>query len=136
MLFYVDKANAALPVTGNPYLIVTAAIGELYMKLWDRVCRPCWENYAARWNADIVVLTGHIDDSEMALARSPAWQKLLILALGGALSAPVMARCRHPDFPQSAEHFRIRDRSGQDRCLHQWRAAVSGRKADLSRAAS
>ena len=79
MLFYVDKANAALPVTGNPYLIVTAAIGELYMKLWDRVCRPCWEDYAARWNADIVVITGHLDDSEMAMARSPAWQKLLIL---------------------------------------------------------
>ncbi len=79
MLFYVDKANAALPVTGNPYLIVTAAIGELYSKLWERVCRPCWEDYAARWKADIVVLTGCIDDSEMALARSPAWQKLLIL---------------------------------------------------------
>ena len=79
MLFYVDKASAALPITGNPYLIVTAAIGELYMKLWDRVCRPSWENYAAQWNADIVVITEYLDDSELAKARSPAWQKLLIL---------------------------------------------------------
>ena len=79
MLFYVDKINGELPVTGKPNLIVTAAIGELYMKLWNRVARPSWENYAARWNADIVVITAHLDDSEMAMARSPAWQKLLIL---------------------------------------------------------
>jgi len=79
MLFYVDKADAALPVTAKPYLIVTAAIGELYMKLWDCVARPSWEKYADQVNADIVVITGHLDRSDMAMARSPAWQKLLIL---------------------------------------------------------
>jgi len=79
MLFFIDKANTELPVTGNPHVIVTAAIGELYMKLWNCVARPSWENYAAKFNADIVVITGHLDDSEMAMARSPAWQKLLIL---------------------------------------------------------
>jgi hypothetical protein len=79
MLFYVDKANVDLPVTGNPHLIVTVAIGELYMKLWNRICRPSWENYAAQWKADIVVITEYLDDSELAKARSPAWQKLLVL---------------------------------------------------------
>jgi hypothetical protein len=79
MLSYVDKANAELPVTGNSRLIVTVAIGEQYRDLWEGGCRASWELYAAQWNADIVVITGYLDDSEAALARSPAWQKLLIL---------------------------------------------------------
>lgn len=79
MLSYVDKPNTELPVTGNPRLIVTIAIGELYRDLWESACRPSWEAYAAQWHADIVVITGHLEDSDLAMARSPAWQKLLIL---------------------------------------------------------
>lgn len=63
----------------NRHAIVTVVIGEEYNDLWNNTCRPSWEKYADKYNCDIIVVNDFLDKSEHSLARSPAWQKLLIL---------------------------------------------------------
>ncbi len=59
--------------------IVSVVIGEVYENTWMRMCAPSWIAYASKIGADIIVLNGRIDASDVD--RSPAWQKLLILDL-------------------------------------------------------
>ena len=60
--------------------IVTLAIGEVYRERWLRYCAPLWEAYARRHGYDLFCLTMPLDESPRAIARSPAWQKCLILS--------------------------------------------------------
>jgi hypothetical protein len=59
--------------------IVTLCVGDEYVRLWGHLCKRGWELYAAQNNFDLIVLSQPLDDSERGRARSPAWQKLLIL---------------------------------------------------------
>jgi hypothetical protein len=82
MLRFIDPmAPAAWPggVRQADRAIVTLLLGEEYRTIWERVCRPSWEHYADRFGHDICVITAPLDVSPRAAARSPAWQKLLVL---------------------------------------------------------
>ena len=65
--------------------LVTLAIGEKYLVPWRALCEPGWRAYAARHGYDLVVITQPLDTSPRAAARSPAWQKCLVL--GDAIAA-------------------------------------------------
>lgn len=60
--------------------LVTMLIGESYQDYWKAYCQPTWKGYADRHGLDLIPLTEPIDNSPRALARSPAWQKCLILS--------------------------------------------------------
>lgn len=60
--------------------LVTLAIGKSYELMFEKLCRRFWSAYADNHNFDIVVLKNHLDISEKAQSRSPAWQKCLILS--------------------------------------------------------
>jgi hypothetical protein len=59
--------------------IVTLAVGETYLSRWKHHCERGWRNYAQNRGYDLVVIDKLIDETPRALARSPAWQKCLIL---------------------------------------------------------
>jgi hypothetical protein len=59
--------------------IVTLTIGDDYRGPWEKLCRASWLRYGARHGYDIVQITGTLDTSPLAAARSAAWQKCLIL---------------------------------------------------------
>jgi hypothetical protein len=59
--------------------IVTLAIGGEYADRFEAHCRANWAAYAKRHGFDLVVITDPLDTSCRARARSPAWQKCLIL---------------------------------------------------------
>jgi hypothetical protein len=59
--------------------IVTLTIGDAYRGPWEKLCRTSWLSYGARHGYDIVQITGKLDTSRLAEARSPAWQKCLVL---------------------------------------------------------
>jgi len=59
--------------------IVTVIIGGEYLKIWKTLCEANWRAYADLHGYDIFVISDYIDKSDASLARSPAWQKLLIL---------------------------------------------------------
>lgn len=63
----------------NDAAIVTLAIGESHASNWKRYCAPNWLPYADKHQLDLIVLTEPLDDSPQAQARSPAWQKCLVL---------------------------------------------------------
>lgn len=63
----------------NTKAIVTITIGDDFIELWRKRCRPNWELYARRHGYDIIVIDAPLDDSERAQMRSPSWQKCLIL---------------------------------------------------------
>jgi hypothetical protein len=65
--------------SGARAAIVSFVIGEVYEKTWTRMCAPNWIRYARRIGADVILFKGRIDAGDVA--RSPAWQKLLILGL-------------------------------------------------------
>jgi hypothetical protein len=65
--------------------IATLAIGSAYADRFARYCRAGWEAYAERHGFDLFVFEQPLDASTRARARSPAWQKCLIL------SAPPLA---------------------------------------------
>lgn len=79
MFFVIDNADAVIPPTGNKTAIVTIVIGGPYVATWDRLSNESWQHYAIRWDMDLIAITVPLDASERAAARSPAWQKLLIL---------------------------------------------------------
>jgi hypothetical protein len=58
--------------------LVTLALGDKHRAVFERV-RPGWEAYAARHGYELTPLFAPLDESPRAKARSPAWQKLLIL---------------------------------------------------------
>jgi hypothetical protein len=60
--------------------LVTLAIGEAFLTRWRALCEPGWRAYATRHGYDLVVIAQPLDTSARAAARSPSWQKCLILA--------------------------------------------------------
>lgn len=60
--------------------IVTLAVGERYIKMFDTLCRNNWEIYTKKFNYDLIVVTEPLDLSDRAKSRSVSWQKLLILS--------------------------------------------------------
>lgn len=63
----------------NDKAIVTLALGERYLERWRAACEPNWRAYAARHGYDVICLDAPLDLSARAAARSPAWQKCLVL---------------------------------------------------------
>jgi hypothetical protein len=59
--------------------IVTLVIGDSYRALFDRTARANWKTYAEKHRLAPVVFDKPLDMSPRAAARSPAWQKCLIL---------------------------------------------------------
>lgn len=60
--------------------IVTLAIGDRYRCQWEELCRRNWTQYADKHGYDLLCLDKPLDSSARAAARSPAWQKCLILS--------------------------------------------------------
>jgi hypothetical protein len=54
-------------------------MGADYQDTWVRLCQASWQRYAQIYDLDLIVITCPLDTSARAAARSPAWQKLLIL---------------------------------------------------------
>jgi hypothetical protein len=78
MIVFVD--NTQNPVTHeHKKAIVTIIIGDDYRRTWLMLCRENWERYGREFGYDLIIITDHLDASERARSRSPAWQKLLIL---------------------------------------------------------
>jgi hypothetical protein len=63
----------------NKKALVTLAIGERYVQLYDKYCKPTWEPYAKKHGYDIIVIKDFLDKRPQGVARTPHWQKLLIL---------------------------------------------------------
>jgi hypothetical protein len=59
--------------------IVTIAIGAAYSARWQSHCEPGWSRYAARYGFQLIVVDRPLDQTPRASARSPAWQKCLVL---------------------------------------------------------
>jgi hypothetical protein len=64
----------------NENAIVTLAIGESYLRLWQKYCASSWQAYARKYQFDLIVLTEPLDYSTIASSRSVAWQKCLTLS--------------------------------------------------------
>ena len=54
-------------------------IGGEWKSWWEKHVRESWERYAHAHGYDIVVIDDYIDDSERGQARTPHWQKCLVL---------------------------------------------------------
>jgi len=59
--------------------IVTLAIGDTYLERWRRLCEPGWRAYAEKCGYDLLVIDQPLDVTARAAARSPSWQKCLVL---------------------------------------------------------
>jgi hypothetical protein len=66
-------------MTKNKKALVTLAIGQRYVDLWDKYCKPTWVPYAEKHGYDIIVIKDWLDDKDRTPQRTPHWQKLLIL---------------------------------------------------------
>ena len=64
---------------GNTKAIVTLAVGPGFAPRWHSVCEPHWRRYCDRHGYDLICIEEPLDTSARARARSPAWQKCLIL---------------------------------------------------------
>lgn len=60
--------------------IVTLAIGETYWQRWQKYCQDNWQIYADKYGYDLICIDKPLDTLERAQARSPAWQKCLVLS--------------------------------------------------------
>jgi hypothetical protein len=60
--------------------MVTLAIGEPYLSHWKKYSAAGWQEYAPKSGYDLIVLTEALDHATLAMARSPAWQKCLVLS--------------------------------------------------------
>lgn len=58
--------------------LVTLCLGDSYIDLFERYCRPNWEWYAEAHGYDVVVLTEMLDSAPEARQRFLGWQKCLI----------------------------------------------------------
>ncbi len=59
--------------------IVTLLLGRPYQLAWHDLCEPGWRAYADRHGYDIIAIERPLDVTPRAMARSPAWQKCLVL---------------------------------------------------------
>ena len=95
--------------------LVTLAVGERYLRMFDRYCRDLWEAYADRHRMDLVVLSRALDDSPRARSRSASWQKCLVLSAPEITSyeqvvwtdADVLINPESPDVAQDVPVDRI-----------------------------
>jgi hypothetical protein len=78
-MFVLDKPERQIPHTGRSTAIVTIVIGKDYQATWMRLSQKSWLGYAEANGFDLIAITYPFDTSARAAARSPAWQKLLIL---------------------------------------------------------
>lgn len=60
--------------------IATLCLGGDYAAYWHKYCAPSWVAYAQRHGYALEMFETSLDGSERAAARSPAWQKCLILS--------------------------------------------------------
>jgi hypothetical protein len=79
MFHLVEGAGAELQKTGRKTAIVSIIIGDVFVNTWLRLCKFSWAAYAEKFDMDVVLIKGYLDNSSFAVSRSPAWQKLLIL---------------------------------------------------------
>ncbi len=79
-MIILESPESVVPVSGRKTAIVTLIIGDHYISTWWRLSRTSWINYAATYGYDLIVIACPLDTSSRAQARSPAWQKLLILS--------------------------------------------------------
>jgi hypothetical protein len=59
--------------------LVTLTLGGPYQTMWSRIAAPSWRRYAQRHGYDVIAIDAPLDTSPRARARSPAWQKCLVL---------------------------------------------------------
>jgi hypothetical protein len=59
--------------------IASLCVGDTYQGPWKRYSARSWEDYAARHGYSLVMFERVLDPSPRGKARSPAWQKCLIL---------------------------------------------------------
>jgi hypothetical protein len=60
--------------------IATLVVGQAYLDTWTRICRKGWRAYGERHGYDLIVLDKALDTTPRAAARSPSWQKCLLLS--------------------------------------------------------
>ena len=63
----------------NDKAIVTLLIGDAVRGLWTEHMEKGWRQYAAKHGYDIVLIDAYLDTGPLAKARSPHWQKCLVL---------------------------------------------------------
>ncbi len=63
----------------NTKALVTLNIGEKYKNMWRDSFADTWFKYAEKHGYDVVSIEDYIDRSAFGYARSPHWQKCLIL---------------------------------------------------------
>jgi len=63
----------------NKKALVTLAIGDRYVQMWEKYCKPTWEPYAKKHGYDLIVIKDLIDKTPREKTRSVHWQKILIL---------------------------------------------------------
>ena len=78
-VFVLNSPTVQVPHSGRRAALVTIVIGETYAATWVRLAQESWVRYASTYGLDLIVIACPLDTSELAAARSPAWQKLLIL---------------------------------------------------------
>lgn len=59
--------------------LTSLCLGDTFRDLWTRRFRAGWQDYARRHGYDLRVFDTPLDPSPRAAARSPAWQKCLVL---------------------------------------------------------
>lgn len=63
----------------NDKALVTLLIGDTVRNLWTMHMEKGWRLYAAKHGYDVILIDDYIDTSPRARARSPHWQKCLVL---------------------------------------------------------
>lgn len=64
----------------NSAAIVTLVIGDAHREAWLKYSAANWQAYAQKHQLDLIAIDEPLDHSPRALARSPAWQKCLVLS--------------------------------------------------------
>jgi hypothetical protein len=64
--------------------MITIVIGGSYLDRWKAYCECGWRRYADKHGFDLIVIDKPLDQTPRAAARSPAWQKCLVLGPGVA----------------------------------------------------
>jgi hypothetical protein len=79
VFFYLNRDTCSIPEKQFRNAIATICIGDAYLYAWEAMCRKGWRRYCDSYGFDLIIVTDHLDDSERAHSRSPAWEKLLVL---------------------------------------------------------
>jgi hypothetical protein len=64
----------------NQAALVVLAIGQECLARWRKYCEAGWRAYALKHGFDLIVVSEALDRSPRAAARSPSWQKCLVLS--------------------------------------------------------